>query len=190
MNMKQWYSGSGLWALFLACVFPVHLWTLILGMNDFQWISERTNSWDAVGVMAYGLAFALFESLVVWAAAVLAGFLISTKWDVARRVAVMGTLVFVLAGWAMYEQAHFVWGLQLPQSIVALAQSTGHPVRIMLAFYLIPVGLSVLAPTYFLLRGAQLLQFTRAAFERLAILSGFYLLLDLVSIAIIVSRNV
>jgi len=187
--MNQWYSRKGLWSLFLACVFPLHVWTIILSLSDFEWVAKRTNAWDAVGVISYGLLFALVESLLLFIAATAAGLLISRKWPEPRRVGVLSVLVLILSAWAMYEQAHFVWGLHLPSAVLRWAETAGHPVRTMYLLYIGPVVLSFLAPTMLILRGGRGLQFTKVLFDRLSILSWFYLVLDAAGIAIVVSRN-
>src|SRR5512141_1446140 len=77
----SWFTGrytrQGLWSLFLMCAFPLHVWALILAFRDVSWVTERTNSWDAVGVVAYGLLFTLVESVLVFGIMTLLGFLIS-----------------------------------------------------------------------------------------------------------------
>ena len=55
------YTRQGLWTLFLMCALPLHIWTLILAFRDLPWLTDRTNAWDAFGVMSYGLIFALVE---------------------------------------------------------------------------------------------------------------------------------
>jgi hypothetical protein len=187
--MRNLYSRKGLWSLFLACVFPLQVWAIILSLSDFEWIAKRTNAWDAVGVIAYALLFALVESALVCIAAAVAGLLISTKWEEPRRIAVLSVLVLVLSGWAMYEQAHFLWGLQLPSVLMRWVEGTGHPVRTLYGLYLVPLVISFLTPVLLILRGGRPLMFARAVFERIAILSWFYLILDAAGIVIIVSRN-
>ena len=60
------YTRQGLWTLFLMCALPLHIWTLILAFRDLPWLTDRTNAWDAFGVMAYGLIFALAESILLF----------------------------------------------------------------------------------------------------------------------------
>lgn len=78
------------------CAFPLHLWTLILSFRDFSWVTERTNAWDAVGVVSYGLLFAFVESLIIFCIMALLGFLVSSKWDEPRRIALLSTLILLL----------------------------------------------------------------------------------------------
>src|SRR5512144_3130677 len=102
--ITQHYTRHGLWSLFLMCVFPLHAWALILAFRDVSWVTERTNSWDAVGVVSYGLLFTLVETALVFAVIVLLGYLVSLHWDVDHRVALLGFLVLIASIWAMLEQ--------------------------------------------------------------------------------------
>src|SRR3972149_6026554 len=54
--MSKQYSKKGLWTLFLMCAFPLHVWAFILSFMDFSWVAERTNTWDALGVISYGFS--------------------------------------------------------------------------------------------------------------------------------------
>ena len=92
------YSKSGLWLLFLTTAFPIHLWTIILVLRDFAWVTERTNAWDAVGVAAYGMVFAFIESLFVFIIVVLLGLLLPKQWDERKRLSFLGLLIFTVVG--------------------------------------------------------------------------------------------
>lgn len=187
--MRKWYSRKGLWSLFLACVIPIHVWTFILAFSDFEWVAKRTNAADAVAVIAYGLLFALFESILLWLVAAIAGLLVSPKWAEPRRIALLSALVVVISGWAIYEQAHFVWGIHLPQRIFNFALATGGPVRFMYLFYLVPVLLSAVVPVLLILRSDRFLRITSDVFERLGMLGGLYLLIDAAGLILIITRN-
>src|SRR5574342_450210 len=115
--MKR-YSKQGLWTLFLVCAFPLHVWTIILAFRDFSWVSERTNSWDAIGVVSYGLIFAFIESVVIFLAAILLGFLVSKKWNEDRRLALVGVLVFVTSLWAILSYLFFMLKVSIPGGII------------------------------------------------------------------------
>src|SRR5512143_2388513 len=75
------YSRQGLWSLFLMCALPLHAWTLILAFRDLSWLTDRTNAWDAVGVLSYGLLFALVESVLLFGMVVLLGLIVPRRWE-------------------------------------------------------------------------------------------------------------
>jgi hypothetical protein len=187
--MKQ-YSKQGLWSLFLICAFPLHLWTIILAFRDFSWVSERTNSWDAVGVLSYGLIFAFIESALFFLVTILLGFLISKKWEEDRRNALLGNLALITSIWAMVSYLYFILQVSIPGQVVDFFVNLGHPLRFLYAVSLVLVGITVALPTYFILRSEKFLHFVRAAFERLSLLTMFYLFFDIVGLVIVIIRNV
>jgi len=187
--MKR-YSKQGLWSLFLICAFPLHVWTIILALRDYSWVAERTNSWDALGVISYGLIFALFESVVVFLGAVLLGFLVSKKWDEDRRVTLMGTLVFIASLWAMVSYLFFLLGISISGKTILFLAGMAHPLRFMYVISLALVGLTVAIPTYFVLCSESFPQGIKGLFERLSLLTQFYLFFDFIGLVIVIVRNV
>jgi len=112
--LRQHYSKQGLWSLFVIAAFPAHVWTFVLVMRDFSWVSERTNAWDAIGVGAYGLLFAFFESAFILLMALLLGFLISKSWEEDKRNAVLAVLVLVASIWSILGQLYFLLEISFP----------------------------------------------------------------------------
>jgi len=187
--MKR-YSKQGLWFLFLICAFPFHVWTIILAFRDFSWVTERTNSWDAIGVVSYGLIFALVESLVVFLVAILLGFFISKKWSEDRRVALVGILIFVASLWAMVNYLYFMLNLSIPGETILFMAGLAHPLRFLYAVSLALVVPTVVLPAYFVLRSDKFFRSLKGFFERLSLLTIFYLFFDFVGLIIVIVRNV
>ena len=189
-SRTQLYSRQGLWSLFLMCAFPLHFWTLLLAFRDISWLTERSNLWDAIGVVSYGLLFAFVESLMVFLVVALLGLLISAKWEEARRIALLSILMLVLSIWAMYGQAHFIWNLTPAGWILRLAAQSGHPYRIIFGITFIAVVLTVAVPTFLVLHWDKFFHFVREAIDRLSLLTSLYLVLDLFGLVIVVIRNI
>ena len=183
------YSRQGLWSLFLMCAFPLHVWTIILAFRDFSWVTERTNAWDAIGVISYGMVFALIESLAVFLVAVLLGFMVSRKFDEGRRIALLSVLVLITALWAMASQLYFLWGISLPEQMMRFLAQSGHPVRVLYAASLALVLPTVLIPAFLVLKSNKVFNFVRELTERLSLLTMFYLVLDVGGLVIVLIRN-
>ena len=175
--------------LFSIVALPIHVWALILIFRDLSWVAERTNMWDAIGVGAYGLVLALLESFLVFFVASLAGFLVSTKWDETRRIALIGTLVTIVSIWAILGQLYFLLEYSLPVNLIQALASTARPLRILYGIVFMIVTPTVLLPTYAQLRSIRLNQLSLAIFDRLSLLVVLYLIMDLISIAVIFIRN-
>jgi len=187
--MKR-YSKQGLWALFLICAFPLHVWTIVLAFRDFSWVTERTNAWDAVGVVSYGLLFAFVESVLVFLVALLTGFFVSKKWSEDRRMVLIGTLVFITSLWAMVNYLYFMLGVSVPANVSAFLAGLAHPLRFLYALGLAVVVPTIVIPVYLLLRSDKFLKGLQGFFERLSLLTMFYLFFDVVGLVIVIVRNV
>ena len=183
------YSRQGLWSLFLICAFPLHLWTLILAFRDISWVTERTNAWDAIGVVSYGMVSALVESMLVFLIIVLVGFITPHQWEVDRRITFLAFLVLILSVWAMISQLLFLWNVSLPESAIEYLRNSDHPVRITYAVLLMVITPTVLLPAYSFLKTKKAVTVMQNLMERLSLLSIFYLVFDLLGVIIILVRN-
>ncbi len=184
------YSRQGLWSLFLMCALPLHIWTMILAFRDMSWVSQRTDTWDAVGVFSYGLVFALAESLLLFLVFALLGFLISAHWDPQWRVSALAVLVFMLSLWAIIEQLFYLLVLPIPGFIIDLLVHSGHPLRTLYAGVFALVALTVAVPVVLVLRSKKAAALVQAAIDRLSMLAMFYLLFDVIGLVIVVFRNI
>ena len=183
------YTRQGLWSLFLVCALPLHAWALVLAFRDLSWLTDRTNAWDAVGVLCYGLLFALIESLLLFVVTALLGLLIPRRWEPERRTVLMSVLVLVLCIWAMLGQLFFLTNARLPERLIALLVRSGHPLRIMYPAILVLVGGSFLVPAWGVMRSAKVLRIAGGMIERLGLLAMLYLVFDAAALVIVVIRN-
>jgi hypothetical protein len=187
---SAWFSRRALWSLFLICAFPLHVWTFILAFRDFSWVVERTNVWDAIGVLAYALVFAFVESILVFLAAVLLGFLLPRRWEEGRRLALLSVLVLITALWGMLGQLYFLWNLSVPEEIIIFYARSDHPYRLLVGTILILVSPTVLIPTYLVVRSEGSTRFILGITDRLSLLASLYLLLDAAGLVIVLLRNI
>lgn len=186
----SYYNKQGLWSLFLTCAFPLLFWTLLLAFRDVSWITERTNTWDAVSVVAYGMVFTVMESVVFFIVVVILGFLISRKWSIERRVALLGTLVVITALWAMAAQIYFLFGARIPALFFNFLVYTKRPVLAMYAIASITIFFSVSIPTYFIIQSEKSVKAAKNFMEQTSTLSMFYLFLAFIGLVIIIIRNI
>jgi hypothetical protein len=183
------YNKQGLWLLFLMSIFPQHLWTLIFAFRDMSWLIDRTNLWDAIGNLSYGMVYAFFESLVIFGILALIGLFTPARWEVNRRVAFLTVSLWTISIWAMISQLLYVWNIWLPVSLLDFIRSTGRPLvmlyLISLALIVPTVSLPVLAISWSQKASASALDLM----DRFSLLSSFYLFLDVLGLVIILIRN-
>ena len=160
-----------------------------MGFRDFDWVTARTNSWDAVGVVSYGLLFSLFESLIVFATTALLGLLISRKWNEKKRIALLGTLVIILSLWSIVNQTYFIRTMQFPEQLSAFYINTGRPLVVLYLTALLLVSISIVIPTYAILVSPKTEKIVLEGFDRFSTLMILYLVFDVISLTIILIRN-
>jgi len=162
----------------------------MLAFRDISWLAERTNAWDALGVVSYGMIFALAESLVVFCVLALLGFLTPRQWEIDRRIAFLGLFILITSIWGMIGQLLFLGNIFLPAQAIQLLRSSSHPLRILYAACLIVVTPTVLLPVYAFIRSNRAVMFMQNLMERLALLTTFYLFFDLLGLFVVVIRNI
>ncbi len=172
------------------CAFPLHLWTLLLSFRDISWVSERTSYWDAVGVISYGMVFAFMETILCFLIAVPLGFLISTKWERQRRVALLGSLVLLLGLWSILSQLYFLLGWSLPSGMIDFLVKSEHPLRILYPTLFVLVTASVLYPTYAVLHSGKSVAVLNDLMDRFSLLTMAYLIVDVIALCIVILRNI
>lgn len=183
------YTRQGLWSLFLVCALPLHAWTLLLAFRDISWLTDRTNSWDAIGVLCYGLLFALVESLLLFLVIALLGLLLPSRWEPERRIGMLSVVVLILCLWAMLGQLFFLLNVQVPAGIIAFLVGWQHPLWIIYSVVPAIVGATFLLPILAILRSERNRRFLAALIDRLGLLAMFYLLFDVAALVTVVIRN-
>jgi hypothetical protein len=188
--MKKYYSKQDLWSLFLMCAFPLHLWTLLMAFRDISWVAERTNFWDAIGVVSYGMIFAFLESLLLFLLASLSGILIPASWGRDKRLAIMSMLVFVLALWAIITQLYALQAWGIPNLLLKFLAGSAHPLRNLYVITLAFVIPTVILPVLTVYRNEKTLAKILEMIGSVSLLTIFYLLLDFVGLIIVITRNI
>ncbi len=183
-------SKPNLWTLFLMAAFPTHVWTILLAFQDFSWMAERNNSWDAIGVGAYGLLAAFVESVFVFAIALLLSLLLPRVWDEKKRLVTLTGLIFAIAIAEILNQLYFLMRWEMPAGVFTLIIHSSHPLWYL---YGLPLFVSILGTGllfYFSVVSAKFVDGVLNSIERLSLLTTLYLLLDFVGLIIVIIRNV
>jgi hypothetical protein len=116
--MTETQISSALWArfptkqeallVFSACIFPIHIWTTIVFLYNFPSLILKANLWQILGVLAYALVFALFESLLLFGFLVLLAAILPREAFMGRFVPVGTLLALVITGVALLVNTQFM----------------------------------------------------------------------------------
>jgi hypothetical protein len=178
--------------LFLVCAFPIHVWTIYLFLSDVQWVSERTNTWDAIGYGSYALVFAFIESLLFTLFIYLLSMLLPKGWRVKSILAMMSLISISISFWAIVNQLYFLIETASGQ-IFNFLMGSNHPMRygfVGILILLVLVLASVIAPIFLIARYKKFEEGVITFIDRITLLSSLYLLMDLLGLFIIIYRNI
>ncbi len=169
---------------------PTHVWTIILVLQDYGWVVERNNSWDAIGVGAYGLLIAFVEGIFAFGMLLLLGLLLPKVWNEDQRLTLLSTLVILVGIWGIINQLYFLSGGALPASVSQFLIYTSRPLRVIYATLFLLVATSIILPAYFILTSGKVVKICLNIIERLSLLMTLYFVLDIGSLVIVLVRNI
>jgi hypothetical protein len=158
-----------------ACAFPIHTWAIVRLLYEVPSWLIRLSVWELVGAVAYTLAFALLETALVFLIFIFLALILPAKLLRDRFVAQCTMMVLLSSVWAVL--AHL--------GLAALWSDS----RLFLAWLILLLG--SLAISYLLIHWNRKLERAISSLVgRLVPLSYLYIGLDILSVFIIVLRNV
>ena len=171
----------------LIVTFPLHVWALLMIFRDLEFVSERTEIWDAVGYAGYSLMFTLIESLILALVVWLLSLLLPKKWDTQRSLNIAGSIFLILAGASIVDMAfHAFADVRISRQYLHGLETYPTLTYLLIAGTVI---LSIVGVVWLILKSARTEQIFTEIYDRIMLLSYFYLFLDVAGIAIVILRN-
>lgn len=154
----------------------MHVWSILNLLREVPAWVLRLRIWELVGVIAYNMAFALIESLMVWAVFVLLAFVLPGRWFRDRFVSLSSVAVFSAAAWAIVVHYNTetvrLWSLK----------------DFALWFVVCLFSIGAACALVYLITGVD--RFVRSVAERLLVLVYMYVVVDVLSILVVLVRNI
>ena len=162
--------------IFTAIFLPIQFWMLYNVIMAFPAYVLRLSPWDLLGLFAYTQAFALGESLLIFAGVAFLVLLAPYNWHGEKLVSCVSMLVLLLSFWIILLHLHY-------DMVIALETiQIGVWLLIILATLALLVGSAVRVPRVTALLIALL--------DRASVLTVFYLVIDMICVMIVVWRNI
>lgn len=172
-------SGQEALAVFSVIVFFAFSWTLY---RVFWWVPswlEYLSIWSVLVIIAYVLAFALFESLAVFSLVVILGLLFPQKYFKDQFI-VQGSALSVLLGvvaFLVQRKVSLIYRLELWQTLA-------YPAMILIgAIALVPII------SFVFKRFNRLSHLALAVAERMTIFAYLYIPMGLIGVLVVIARN-
>jgi hypothetical protein len=161
--------------LFAACVFPIHVWSIVALLRVVPAWLLRMSAWDLIGAIAYVQAFSLLESAIALLILVFLGVVLPS--GVAKdRLVALGSMAVLLTS---------LWAVAAHLGVIRLWEN-GREFLAWSMIYLASVGLFCVLVR----RSSKLERLMNSVVERLIPLSVIYVCIDILSVAIVILRNV
>ena len=160
---------------FAASVVVVQVWSIVNLLKELPAWILRLSWWELAGVIAYTQAFALFESLLISGLLVLLAALLPARLFRDRFVSLSAILIFLAAAWAVliHNNDKTLQGKGIMVTVLLLAA--------MLASFVVAYLLVVRVPK---------IDRTVANFvQRASVLAMVYVFISIVSVLILIARN-
>ena len=161
-------QGREGYILFSSCLIPVHFWAILDLLFNLRPLLIRASFIEIVGVFGYVLGIAFIDSTILFIALFLLCLFLPSKLFKDRLIANGLILGFILVLWAITLQPQWIWIQNF---------------HILLLFSIILVSYLMIN----LVHGLDLRVASLAT--RFSVLGTFYLMLDLLGIAVVVLRN-
>jgi len=168
--------------LFLACVIPIHIWSIINILREIPRYLQYLTIGEIIIIFAYTQAFALFESLIVTVLLILFCLVLPARffrdWFLSQGI----LIVYITTIWAIlyHFQVRIVQGLS-PSLVTYMA----------LIWLWAMMYFGVLFGSLILIRKKEDFEQKIISFiDRLSVLSAVYIIIDVVSIFIVLMRNI
>jgi hypothetical protein len=155
---------------FAICVFLVFSWSMLILFKKIQYWMLFLSTWELVGALAYALSFALLESVAIWSAWILASVLLPSRFLRERFVALGGGITLVSAIWVIADHLHLI---RLLESRLWLVLCLGSLILVYLLIF----------------HSRRLQTFLNSMAERLTVLLYLYVPAALVSLILVIIRN-
>ena len=160
---------------FGAIAFPIHVWAIINILAIFPAWLLRLTIWELAGAISYPLVDALLESCILWIGLVGLSYVLPKKWLADKFVTLSSALVWLLAAWAALVQFIYVQILQW------------EPQQVLPGLLLVAISFGLV--TWLVQRYGRLEGLIRRLTQGLAVLTYFYLIFDLLGLAVVIIRN-
>jgi hypothetical protein len=164
--------------VFAACAVPVYSWSIVAFLERMPGWLLFLSLWDLMGAFAYTQAFAFLESAAVLLALILLSVILPARFLRDRFIAQGGMIVFLTVAWAV--------ALRYARGNASVAFWSLKTLLLWLVLYSVSVGV----PCLLINRYGRLEHIIDALVERLTVLLYFYVPITLLSIVVVILRNI
>ena len=161
--------------LFLICIFPIHMWGILIFFSNMGWLLMESGVWFVIGVFSYQLILAFLEALFVFMGLLFLLLWLPKKWTDDTKILFLGNIAWL--SWL---------GLILVQY---LTPGSLDPMTIMFTIGMVTMLLIILVQ-FFSLKNKSIASFHLEIFDRIKVMSYLFWGTDFLALIIVLIRNI
>lgn len=173
----KWSAKAEYFKLFLVCSIPIHIWAYINLFNDIPAMQLQMSIWRILSVASYVLAFALFESLLIFGLIFLICLLLPERLFGVKLIHLVAIIVITVSILISFIHLYDYW------EIDSLSFADWIVSWVLFGLF---VTITLL---FFITRYKRVQKGFQSVIDRLAVLSLVYISLDILGLFVITVRN-
>lgn len=173
----KWSAKAEYFKLFLVCSIPIHIWAYINLFNDIPAMQLQMSIWRILSVASYVLAFALFESLLIFGLIFLICLLLPERLFGVKLIHLVAIIVITVSILISFIHLYDYW------EIDSLSFADWIVSWVLFGLFI------TITLLFFLTRYKRVQKGFQSVIDRLAILSLVYISLDILGLFVITVRN-
>lgn len=188
---ERWYLTHRIerFKLFLVLAFPIHLWVVLVGFQDLDYIISLNTPWDGIGFICYLLLYSLIDSIVIFLLITIISLMTPEAWSKEFRFVWLSGFGMMLTIFSVMEQyLIFEWFISF--GFLQRMKWLSYPMWVGSVLVLFLLLTAWVVPRCLIQPNRWLQERLYSILEKLAVLAGFYIFLDLAAIIIIIMRNI
>lgn len=160
--------------LFLICIFPIHMWSIFIFLNNVGWLSVAGTGY-VLGVFSYQIIMAFIEAVSVFLGLSFLLLWLPKSWTGDTKIIFLG---------------NFAWLSWLGMILVQyLTPGSLEPLTVLLIVGSIILLLVVLTQ-YFSIKNKSIASFHLGIFDRIKVMSYIFLGIDFLALVVVLLRNI
>jgi hypothetical protein len=160
---------------FTTCVALVNMWAVFNLLETIpSWVLQL-NAWEIIGGISYTLTFALIESVFLFVLVMIVNFIVPKQFF-AEKFILNSTILALLI---------FIWAILVQKNYDSIISLDGKTILFLLSTILLSIVIVIVIANH--IRNLEVI--ISAIVNRVAILAVIYLILDILGILIVITRN-
>ncbi len=191
MRKILFFTKKELRLLFLVCVFPIHLWAIVIIFRDLEYIIFKRDLWYAAGYSGYILAFALVESCLFSIFMFLLGHLLPQKLKQnGKAFTITCALALIFSLWAIGNQVFYIMVETPPRFFSWIMLRIPYHQFLAFTILILMIIASFIIPIWVIIKSNKGQVGVNLLIERISLLSIIYLTIDFLAITAAVIRYI